>query len=692
MIKIGAFEPKSSYARVLIPILDALMWSGSNKDLLESLAENSNKMNREGLLQTLANLKVRTDVYRSIKNIKGHKLPLLYLTKDSKLYLILNHSNGYITVFNAETAIYEKLENLPKHKEILTFSSIDRVNSNIQRPQKRWFFNLLLRFKREFIYIGIFSFIISAITFTTPLFIILIHSQIRTSPTIRSILFLGVVILSFISALYLLKSRRGYIMGYLGSRMGHIINIELNRRIVFLPPKHLDSISTSSQLTRIKDFESIVDFFSGNSLINMVEIPLSLLMVIGLTIIAGPLAVIPIVAYIITTLITLFSYNIYSGINLRNIATNSEKVSIQTEIISNMVSIRLSGNKNRWIEKYDELVEKSIENNKKSQDFMVIINTISNTIINLSLILTISIGVYLVLENRISVTVLFSTFIIVSRILGPLKGSFISISQLSKLRKSINQLNKFMSLQIEERPGSLNTVRELLKGDIHFNNIFLRYGNEIRPSLININFIQKAGTTTIIKGHGGCGKSSIVQLILGLYAPLSGYISINGINISQLNKIQLRRSIAYLPATPYSFPGTIKDNLYLTKSDASESEISYVLERAGLTDFISSLDKGIDSDISSISNAEFSIIKKINLAMFLLKDSKLCLIDSIEKGFKESDYDLIYNIIRELRGKRTVIITTNNNYFFSLGETIITMDSGRFISINKQEEAKVGKN
>lgn len=687
MIKIGSFQPKSKYAKVFIPILDSLKWTGSNKDILESLVARPNKMNKEQLIQTLANLKIRSKTVKGRKAGKIYnKLPILYISKKNSVYLILGKKGNLFTIYDSESGTYKSIDNLPKCREIITFSEIDKINSNMQKPQKKWFFNLLIRLKKEFTYIGILSFIISLLTFTTPLFIILIHTQIRTSVTTQSILFLGFVILVFVLGLFILKSRRALIMSYVGSRMGHLINSELNRRIIFLPPKYSDSVSTSSQLTRIKDFESIVDFFSGSALINFIEIPLSLLMIIGLTVISGSLSIIPIIAYILTSIIAIFSYNIYKGVNLKNINTATEKNSIQTEIVLNMTNIRLSGHKKRWLERYNTLLESSIKQGIKSQNFMVIINTISNTIINLSLILTISIGVYLVIKNRISVTVLFSTFIIISRILSPLKGSFVSISQISKLRKSIKQLDKFMSLEIEENPGSLNTVKELLKGDIQFKNIFLKYGNEITPSLINVNYLQKNGETTVITGHGGCGKSSVIKLLLGLYRPLSGYVSLDGINISQLNKIQLRRSISYLPAEPYYFPGSIKDNLYLTKPDSGDTELENVLNRVGLSFLLTDLKDGLNSNFFDIPNLDTSIIKKLNLAMFLLKDSRLCLIDGIEKGFKDSDYPFLYKIIEELKENKTVILTTNNPYFFDLGSKIITMDSGRFVDISRTDK------
>lgn len=276
--------------------------------------------------------------------------------------------------------------------------------------------------------------------------------------------------------------------------------------------------------------------------------------------------------------------------------------------------------------------------------------------------------------------------------MSPLRSGFSTMSQLSKIKKSIEQLNKFMNLQIEDRPTSITTIQSKLDGDINFNNIFLKYGTEIQPALINLKFKIHQNETTVITGHDGCGKSSLVKVLLGLYTPLSGTITIDNINIMQLDKIELRKSISYIPAEPYLFPGSLKFNLYLCKPNATDNQLLHAMELAGIKDDILALKKGLATNINELPERmkQANFIKKINLASMLLRGSSLYIIDGIEVGLDSSDYNFFKNLIISLEGSATIIITTASSEFIDLGRNVMTMDSGRII--NYELNYKVGIN
>lgn len=685
MIKIGGFEPKSNFSKVLIPVLDALEWNGSNTEVIESLVDDANNMNKDGFIETMANLKIKTHVSK-LKHIKKENelLPCLYILND-RIILIINKKENFL-VFDTYDSAYKEVDKLPKGQKVIIFSKLDNVSSNLLKPQKNWFFNLITRFKKEFIYIIFISILLTILSFLTPLIIMLIHGQIRLKPHKIDIIYLGGIALIFILGVIGLKALRSYLLTYLSGRIGNLVSNEIFRRILYLPPKYIDTSSIKAQLSRVKDFESITDFFSSPAILALIDIPLSLLMIIGLVFISGYVAFVPLTSYIIMLVLGYFSYNYYKNINSRDINNTTEKNKIQNEMLLKMSAIRVSGNKQRWFKEYDFNLAKSLYSSYKSSSYLFLNNTFAAGIINMTLILSLTVSVLRVIQGDFPSSSIFATFIIISRILSPLRRGFSTIAQLSKLNKSIIQLNKFMTLPIEGKPVSINMIEDQLSGDINFNNLFLKYGQEITPSLLNIKFKHLRNTTTVISGHGGCGKSSLLKVLMGLYTPLSGNITINNINLMQLDRIQLRKSISYLPATPFLFPGTIKSNLYLAKPDASDGQIKRVLKKTGIYNDIEKFPNGVNCNIDSlpaIHNTD-SFIKKINLSMMLLRNSPLLLIDSIENGLSKNDYKVFIEILENLKGNTTIIITTNNSSFINIGDKMLTMDSGRIIR-NKSE-------
>lgn len=691
-IKIGGFEPNSLFAKSLIPILDALDWNGSNTDLIESLVDDANNMNKDGLVETLANLKFRSFIFKvKSKKLNINVYPSLYIKKDN-IYVILGYRNNNFLIYDANKTAYVKVKSLGKGNKIIFFTPLDNSDFNMVKPQKNWFFNLISRFRKEAFYVVIISFLLTITSFVTPLFIMLIHSQIRVAQRWQNIAYLGMAAFVFIFGTAGFKYIRGYLLTYLSGRIGNLVSREIFRRLLYLPPKYIETSSVRSQLNRIRDFESITDFFSSSAITSLIDIPLSFLMIIGLIFISGYIVFVPLTAYVTMVSIGLISYYSYKKINKRDVGTINDKNKLQSEMLGKMPSIRLTGNVDRWFNDFEKSYGNSTYSSYKSSRFLLIINSLSHSIVNITLIVSIAVSVTRVLKGEMSSGALFSTFIIISRIMAPLRSGFSTLAQFSKIRKSIVQLNKFMGLQIEDRPLSITSIQDQLTGDISFNNIFLKYGQEITPALLNIKFMQKQRQTTVITGHGGCGKSSLLKILLGLYEPLSGNITIDNINIMQFDKIQLRKSIAYLPSNPYLFPGSIKFNLYLAKPDALDKQIDIALEKAGIKDDLDTLPNGLDTNVKELPPLmrKDRFIKRINLAMMLIKEFPLYIIDSLEVGLESSDYDFFYNRISELKGSATILLTTNKPEFIRLADNVMVLDSGKVMEFTPNK--KVGNN
>ena len=689
-VKIGGFQPKSLYAKSLIPLLDALKWNGSNIDLIEALVDNANTMDKNGLIDTLANLKYKSFVF-NIKKLEnsGELFPALCVEKNN-IYVVIGKKNNNFLVYDTLLGEYTTISKIGKSKKIIQFTQLETEDFSLLKPQKNWFFHLLSRFQKEFSYILLISLLLTITSFITPLFIMLIHSQVKSSQSWENIAFLGVAALVFILGTTGFKYIRNYILTYISTRIGNLVNKEIYRRLLYLPPKYSESSSVRAQLNRVRDFESITDFFSSSAITSLIDIPLSILMLIGLIFIGGNIVFVPLTAYILLVVIGLFSYYAFQRINDKDVESINLKNKLQNEMLSKMSEIRLTGNKKRWFKEYDKYYSRATYSSYKTSNFLLTISSLSTSIVNIALIIGISISVTKVMAGEMSSGALFSSFIIISRILSPLRGGFSTISQFSRLKKSINQLNRFMGLKIEDRPISIRPIQSQLEGEIKFNNLFLKYGNEVRPALLNINFVQNLNTTTVITGHGGSGKSSLIKMLLALYEPISGSINIDNMNIMQLDKIQLRKSVCYLPETPYLFPGSIKLNLYLAKPDATDSQLNEALKKVGIKNALFSLPNGLDTLTSELPPyiRKDSFVKKINLAMMLLRNLSLYIIDSIEYGVDSNDYDSFKSIINSLKQKSTVIITTSREEFLDLGDNIIHMDSGRIIKIVKNSMEK----
>ncbi|MBN2652096.1 MAG: ATP-binding cassette domain-containing protein [Spirochaetales bacterium] len=676
----------SNYSKVLTPLLDALGWRGSEIDLAESLTYNPEKMNELEFIETMANLRYETQQVKSTRQLKNKEFyPYLCITKNKEIFCVIKKEEDKYFVYDPQKNEYSLTEKIPSIKRILLFIPITKFSENLYKPQKNWFEKLILRFKKELATATLLSFFIALFSFSTPLFIMLIYSQINIASDYKILVYLGIATLIFIISQAGFSYLRQYLLCYLSSRIEYVLNTEVIRRILYLAPKYTETASVEAQVSRINDFENIKDFFSGSAFKTLLDLPFTILMLAGLIVVGGKIAYIPFAGMVIFSVALIFTFKIVKKeLDLLTIA-RSEKNQIQSEIFKNFDHIQYIGKTNSWKRRYQQHSAKAAFESFREAKIISTINVFSQTIVNILLLITIAVSVKMVIDQNLSPGALFASFVITSRILSPLKRGFYVFSQISSFKRSIDQLNRFMNIPQETKPETIQSIHRQIDGGISFKSIYLRYNPDYQPALYNINFKMEKGEMLAITGHEGSGTSSILKLILRLYSPQNGSITIENINIKQIDPILLRKSISYMPEERIFFNETLFFNLRMAKPSASLKEIKPILKKVGLLEAVESLPSrlytNINDEVLLVEDEDF--YKKLKLAMLLLRKTKLYLIDKIKDH--EVDENFI-SIIDELKTSASVIVITNSEKLIKKSQKVLQLDNARVNFFGEPEE------
>ncbi|WHA07399.1 ATP-binding cassette domain-containing protein [Candidatus Megaera polyxenophila] len=164
----------------------------------------------------------------------------------------------------------------------------------------------------------------------------------------------------------------------------------------------------------------------------------------------------------------------------------------------------------------------------------------------------------------------------------------------------------------------------------------------------------------------------------GLYQPQTGTIRIDGVNIRQLDPIELRNYICYLPQVPNFFEGTIKENLLFANPLATDKDIMDSLEKATGLEELKNLEKGIETVIYG-NNAPIptSYTYTLNLARAILKKSNILLLDELPNASLNEDVGLAYKkIIQDAKGKKTVFFVSQRDDFIKIADRVIVLTPG----------------
>ena len=214
---------------------------------------------------------------------------------------------------------------------------------------------------------------------------------------------------------------------------------------------------------------------------------------------------------------------------------------------------------------------------------------------------------------------------------------------------------------------------------IRFNNVSFSY-QEGRDALQKVSFDIPAKQRIALVGTSGAGKSTISRLLLGFIQPQSGEILINEQPLAELNLKSWRQTLAWVPQNPHLFHGSIRDNIALGNTTASEQDIITAAQQAYAHDFIEKLPNGYDTLIGErgvgLSGGE---IQRIAVARAFLKNAPLVIFDEATANLDSISEQAIQDSINKLAEERSVLVIAHRLSTIKQADQIIVMDEGRIV-------------
>lgn len=264
---------------------------------------------------------------------------------------------------------------------------------------------------------------------------------------------------------------------------------------------------------------------------------------------------------------------------------------------------------------------------------------------------------------------------LVSQLRAPLQNVSGIMPQYYSALASAERLMEIEKGQDDKAPVSADKLEKIKNSfsGLEVKGITFAYKDEL--ILENCSFEAEKGKITAITGESGSGKSTIFRIILGLYEPQSGEITVNGdIPLDT----SLRGLFAYVPQGNMVLSGTIRENITLCNENVSEEDLIKAAKAADIYDLISSMPQGFDTVISErgggLSEGQ---IQRISIARALLTDAPVLLLDEATSALDEATETKVLSNIKELNGK-TVLFVTHRNTSLKVCDKIIRVEDKKF--------------
>jgi ATP-binding cassette subfamily B protein len=254
------------------------------------------------------------------------------------------------------------------------------------------------------------------------------------------------------------------------------------------------------------------------------------------------------------------------------------------------------------------------------------LSVLQGTLINVLRQSILFILLWLIFRKALSPGELISLQFILNTVFGPLQQLGNVILHYREAEASLEAFEQLMAMPVEQRPEDPVDVGEI--ESLRFQDVVFRYRGAAENAIDHVSFEARLGDTIAFVGPSGSGKSTIVKLLVGLYTPTEGVISIDGVPISELRYNRIRRQIGFVTQDPQLFSGTIRENLLFVKPDATDEEMLAAVRQASAGPLLERSGQGLDTRVGEggvrVSGGER---QRLSIARALLRRPRLFIFD-----------------------------------------------------------------
>ncbi|MGB9742514.1 MAG: ABC transporter ATP-binding protein [candidate division WOR-3 bacterium] len=298
--------------------------------------------------------------------------------------------------------------------------------------------------------------------------------------------------------------------------------------------------------------------------------------------------------------------------------------------------------------------------------------------------LVLSVGGLWALKGTLTIGTLVLFVSYISRLFYPLR----SISdQINIMQRAFASAERTLNI-LDQEPEPTGRVRSgiELKHKIEFARVGFGY-NPQEPVLKDINLIISPGEKVALVGETGGGKTSIVNLLLKFYQPQSGRITIDGLDLQEIDNQVLRRMVGFVPQEVVVFPGTVLDNLRLFDPAISPAQVRAAAQRVKINRAIERFENGYDTVLTE-GGANFSLGERqlLAFARALVRDPQLLILDEATSAVDPQTEGLIQEGLKELLQGRTAIIIAHRLATIQMVDRVVVVHRGRIAETGTHAE------
>jgi len=561
------------------------------------------------------------------------------------------------------------------------------IFNDIRQFDFSWFIPAILKYKKLFGEVFLASFFLQIFALITPLFFqvvidkVLVHRGLTT----LDVLAIGLLVVSLFDVV--LGGLRTYVFSHTTSRIDVTLGADLFKHLLRLPLSYFEVRRVGDTVARVRELDSIRNFITGSALTLVIDLLFTVVFFAVMFLYSHLLTYVVLATLPFYILLAFIVTPVLRARLHEKFKRGADNQAFLVETVNGIETLKTSAVEPQSQRRWEEQLAGYVQSGFKANNLGNVASQIASFINKVTVLLILWIGARLVIDDALTVGQLVAFNMLAARISGPILRLVKLWQDFQQAGISVQRLGDILNAHPEPAYSPGRASLPDIQGNVTFDNVSFRYRPEGQEILRNISLHIPAGRIIGIVGRSGSGKSTLAKLIQRLYVPQSGRVLVDGVDLTMVDTVWLRRNTGVVLQENFLFNRSIRENIALMDPALPMERVIQVAKMAGAHEFILELQDGYDTLVGEHGcNLSGGQRQRIAIARALITNPRILIFDEATSSLDYESEHIIHQNMRYICKGRTVFIIAHRLSAVRHADRIIVIDKGRIIEGGTHKE------
>lgn len=438
---------------------------------------------------------------------------------------------------------------------------------------------------------------------------------------------------------------------------------------------------------QIRGLEQVRSIMASASLFVLADLPFAIIFIVVMAMIGGNTVLVPLVTFPLAILLAVVFSRLIRSDTAKAQVSGNRKNGLLVEALGSAETIKANLGGWHMLAAWNSLIERVHFHDEKVRSWSTLAGSTFNLLQQIAYMGIVVVGAFEIADHQLTMGGLIACTIIGGRINGPLVASLPNfVVQWGYAKSSLDALDGLLQLPRDRAVGQTALRLPDVKSGVRLDGVQFEYPNARSGVEVPGLFIGRGEKVGII-GNIGSGKSTLIKLLAGLYAPQRGHVTIDGIEMAQVAENDLRQRIAYLPQDYHLLSGSLRDNLSLGIANPSDENLLRAVSSTGLEAVVRQHPMGLDLPITEggqgLSGGQRALV---GLTRALLTEPAFLFLDEATANLDQETEALTLRQLFAVHAKSAIVMVTHKPQLLGLVDRLIVVLGGRVVLDGKTTE------